>query len=47
MGRYYHGMKDTLKIQKAFESSDTEEESSMAMKALRPKANKSKFKDLV
>jgi hypothetical protein len=46
MGGYYDRMKEKLKIVKAFESSETEEESTVAIKALRPK-NKNKFKDLL
>jgi hypothetical protein len=46
MGKYYEGIKDQLKIMKAFESSETEEESSNAVKTLRPQ-NQAKFKELV
>jgi hypothetical protein len=46
MGKYYDGIKDQLQIQKAFESSETEEESSVAIKALRPE-NATKFKEFL
>ena len=36
MGKYYSGIKDQLRISQAFESSGTDEESTVAMKALRP-----------
>lgn len=36
MGRNYDGIKQRLKINETFESSGTEEESAIAVKALRP-----------
>ena len=36
MSQYFDNMKDSLRIMQEFESSGTDEESSMAMKALRP-----------
>lgn len=46
MGGYYDRIKEKLKIAKAFESSETDEESTVAILALRPK-NKNKFKDFL
>lgn len=46
MGGYYEHIKEKLKIAKAFESSETEEESTVAIQALRPR-NRNKFKDLL
>lgn len=36
MGKYYDNIKDKLYVAKAFESSETDEESSLAIKALWP-----------
>lgn len=51
MGKYFENIKDNLKIMQEFESSETEEESSSAMKALRPNLIVSKvshkFKDVL
>lgn len=51
MGTYFVNMKETIKIEKEFESSGTEEESSQAMKILRPGAlghkTSSKFKEIL
>ena len=51
IGKYYSTVKDNLKIMQEFESSETDEESSYAMKALRPqlglKNGSQKFKDIV
>lgn len=52
MGKYFDNIKENLKIMQEFESSETEEESSSAMKVLRPnllgvsRVN-TKFKDIV
>lgn len=44
MGKYYSQIKDNIKLMKEFESSGTDEESTQAMKALRPKTS-FKFKE--
>ncbi|CDW75762.1 UNKNOWN [Stylonychia lemnae] len=52
MAQYFDNMKDSLRIMKEFESSGTDEESSSAMKALRPNVknfenSSQKFKEVV
>ena len=52
MSQYFDNMKDNLRIMQEFESSGTDEESSLAMKALRPNMDNfensnQKFKDIV
>lgn len=46
MDKYFDGIKDNLNIVQALESSDTDEESSSAVKKLRPK-NQHKVKEIV